>query len=85
MPGKKRKFVDFEARMGKLAREYPAEIHEPDDTALVVIKTHLLAENYLDSILELAANDPQKFGPSRPLAMTTVGQSLMRSIFSEIR
>jgi hypothetical protein len=60
MPDKKRKFVDFEARMVKLAREYPAEVHEPDEIAIVVIKTHLLAENYLDSILELAANDPQK-------------------------
>lgn len=60
MPAKKRKFADFEAMMVKLSSEYPAEIHEPDEIAIVVIKSHLLAENYLDAILELAANDPEK-------------------------
>jgi hypothetical protein len=51
---------DFETRIAKLFREFPAEVYEPDELALIVIKIHLLAENYLDSILELLAQDPQR-------------------------
>jgi hypothetical protein len=51
--------MTFEERIAKLFREFPTEVYEPDEMAIVVIKSHLLAEHYLDAILELLAYDPQ--------------------------
>jgi hypothetical protein len=49
--------MPFEERIAKLFREFPTEVYEPDEMAIVVIKSHLLAEHYLDAILELLAYD----------------------------
>lgn len=51
--------MTFEERIAKLSREFPTEVYEPDELAIIVIKSHLLAEHYLDVILELLAYDPQ--------------------------
>ena len=51
--------MTFEERIAKLFREFPTEVYEPDELAIVVIKSHLLAEHYLNGILELLAYDPQ--------------------------
>jgi hypothetical protein len=42
--------MTFEERIAKLFREFPTEVYEPDELAIVVIKSHLLAEHYLDVI-----------------------------------
>jgi hypothetical protein len=54
--------MTFEERIAKLFRGFPAEVYEPDELAIVVIKTHLLVEHYLNAILELLAYDPEPLG-----------------------